>query len=123
MKQRDDGWTDPSWLIVLLVFMLQLPAIGTQTQTSTSHLVCFLASAARAVALYVIPASDMKLDGRGDVTIKSSAAGFPNSQSLIRTSAGWEWPSLQIYIRLPTDYYTCTSVYQPHVQLADADFV
>ena len=55
-------------------------AIGTQTQPNSSPFgslaVCFLASAANAAAPSVVPASDMMLDVR-DVTVKSSAAGFP----------------------------------------------
>ena len=51
-----------------------------------------MALAAKAAAHSVVPASDMMLNVRGDVTVKSSAAGFPNSQTLIRTSAGREWP-------------------------------
>ena len=64
----------------LALVIMCLNSFGTQTQPNFSHFgsfaVCFLASAAKAAAASVLSASDMMLDVRGDVTVKSSAAGF-----------------------------------------------
>ena len=76
----------------------QLPyfstAKGMQTQPSSSHFgslaVCFLQKLLHPM-LYLL-LTCMILDARGDVTVKSSVASYSNSQSLITTSAGWEWP-------------------------------